>query len=238
VSDIDLAKLKIFADGADRSSILELRQNPIIRGFTTNPTLMRAAGIDDYESFALDVVDLVDGHPISFEVFSDDIAEMEAQAHKISSWGQNVYVKIPVTNTHGASTGELLRRLSGAGIKCNVTALMTVRQVEQTAACFADGVPAFVSVFAGRIADTGRDPVPLMTEALGVLRDFPSLELIWASPRELLNIVQAAQIGCHVITVTPDILKKLPTLGRDLDEFSLDTVRMFRRDAEAARYSL
>ena len=199
---------------------------------------MRAAGIDDYESFALDVVDLVDGHPISFEVFSDDIAEMEAQAHKISSWGQNVYVKIPVTNTQGASTGELLRRLSGAGIKCNVTALMTVRQVEQTAACLADGVPALVSVFAGRIADTGRDPVPLMTQALGVLDSFPSLELIWASPRELLNIVQAAQIKCHVITVTPDILKKLPTLGRDLDDFSLDTVRMFRRDAEAAQYSL
>jgi len=238
VSDINLGKLKIFADGADRSSILEYRQNPIIRGFTTNPTLMRAAGIDDYESFALDVVDLVDGHPISFEVFSDDIAEMEAQAHKISSWGQNVYVKIPVTNTQGASTGELLRRLSGAGIKCNVTALMTVRQVEQTAACLADGVPALVSVFAGRIADTGRDPVPLMTQALGVLDSFPSLELIWASPRELLNIVQAAQIKCHVITVTPDILKKLPTLGRDLDDFSLDTVRMFRRDAEAAQYSL
>jgi transaldolase len=238
VSDIDLGKLKIFADGADRSSILEYRQNPIIRGFTTNPTLMRAAGIDDYESFALDVVDLVDGHPISFEVFSDDIAEMEAQAHKISSWGQNVYVKIPVTNTRGASTGDLLRRLSGAGIKVNVTALMTVRQVEQTAACLAAGVPAFVSVFAGRIADTGRDPVPLMTQALGVLDSFPSLELIWASPRELLNIVQAAQIECHVITVTPDILKKLPTLGRDLDDFSLDTVRMFRRDAEAAQYSL
>ena len=238
MSDINLGKLKIFADGADRSSILEYRQNPIIRGFTTNPTLMRAAGIDDYESFALDVVDLVDGHPISFEVFSDDIAEMEAQAHKISSWGQNVYVKIPVTNTQGASTGELLRRLSGAGIKCNVTALMTVRQVEQTAACLADGVPALVSVFAGRIADTGRDPVPLMTQALGVLDSFPSLELIWASPRELLNIVQAAQIKCHVITVTPDILKKLPTLGRDLDDFSLDTVRMFRRDAEAAQYSL
>jgi transaldolase len=238
VSDIDLGKLKIFADGADRSSILEYRQNPLIRGFTTNPTLMRAAGIDDYESFALDVVDLVDGHPISFEVFSDDIAEMEAQAHKISSWGQNVYVKIPVTNTQGASTGDLLRRLSGAGIKCNVTALMTVRQVEQTAACLADGVPAFVSIFAGRIADTGRDPVPLMTEAVGVLDNFPSVELIWASPRELLNIVQAAQIKCHVITVTPDILKKLPTLGRDLDDFSLDTVRMFRRDAEAARYSL
>jgi transaldolase len=238
VTDIDLGNLKIFADGADRSSIIELRQNPIIRGFTTNPTLMRAAGIDDFESFALDVVGLVGGLPISFEVFSDDIAEMEAQAQKITSWGPNVYVKIPVTNTKSVNTGELLRRLSGAGIKCNVTALMTVAQVEQTVVCLAEGVPAFVSVFAGRIADTGRDPVPLMTQARRVLDQYPSVELIWASPRELLNIVQAAQIDCHVITVTPDILKKLPTLGRDLDEFSLDTVRMFRRDAETARYSL
>ncbi len=238
MTDIDLGNLKIFADGADRSSILDLRQNPIIRGFTTNPTLMRAAGIDDYESFALDVVGLVRGLPISFEVFSDDIAEMETQAEKISSWGPNVYVKVPVTNTAAASTGELLRRLSGVGIKCNVTALMTVAQVEETVAHLTEGVPAFVSVFAGRIADTGRDPVPLMTKARRVLDQNPSVELIWASPRELLNIVQAAQIGCHVITVSPDILKKLPTLGRDLDDFSLDTVRMFRRDAEAARYSL
>jgi transaldolase len=238
VTDIDLGNLKIFADGADRSSIIELRQNPVIRGFTTNPTLMRAAGIDDFESFALDVLGLVGGLPISFEVFSDDIAEMEAQAQKISSWGPNVYVKIPVTNTESVSTGDLLRRLSGAGIKCNVTALMTVAQVEQTVLCLTDGVPAFVSVFAGRIADTGRDPVPLMTQARRVLDQYPSVELIWASPRELLNIVQAAQIDCHVITVTPDILKKLPTLGRDLDDFSLDTVRMFRRDAETARYSL
>jgi transaldolase len=238
LSDIELGNLKIFADGADRSSIIELRQNPIIRGFTTNPTLMRAAGIDDFESFALDVLGLVAGLPISFEVFSDEIAEMEAQAQKIASWGPNVYVKIPITNTEAASTGELLRRLSGAGIRCNVTALMTVAQVEQTVACIAEGVPAFVSVFAGRIADTGRDPVPLMTEACRVLEPYPNIELIWASPRELLNVVQAAQIGCHVITVTPDILKKLPTLGRDLDEFSLDTVRMFRRDAVAARYSL
>jgi transaldolase len=234
----DLKDLKIFADGADRDAILELRKNPLIRGFTTNPTLMRAAGVDDYESFALDVVGLVGDLPISFEVFSDDVSEMEVQAHKIASWGDNIFVKIPITNTEAVSTGPLLRRLSSDGIKCNVTALMTVAQVERTIDDLAPDVPAFVSVFAGRVADTGRDPVPLMTEALHVLDSAPNVELIWASPRELLNIVQAAQIGCHVITVTPDILKKMPTLGRDLDEFSLDTVRMFRRDAEAAGYSL
>ncbi len=234
----DLKDLKIFADGADREAILKLREDPLIRGFTTNPTLMRSAGVDDYESFALDVLGLVRDLPISFEVFSDDVAEMEVQAHKISSWGDNVYVKIPITNTAGVSTGPLLRRLSGEGIKCNVTALMTVAQVEQTIADLAAEVPAFVSVFAGRVADTGRDPVPLMAAARHVLDASPNVELIWASPRELLNIVQAAQIGCHVITVTPDILKKMPTLGRDLEDFSLDTVRMFRRDAEAAGYSL
>jgi transaldolase len=234
----DLKDLKIFADGADRAAILELRENPLIRGFTTNPTLMRAAGVDDYESFALDVVGLVGERPISFEVFSDDVVEMEVQAHKIASWGDNIYVKIPITNTKGDSTGPLIRRLTRDGIKCNVTALMTVAQVERTIADLAPHVPAFVSVFAGRVADTGRDPVPLMAAARHVLDDTPNVELIWASPRELLNIVQAAQIGCHVITVTADILKKLPTLGRDLDEFSLDTVRMFHSDAEAAGYSL
>jgi transaldolase len=238
VTEVALGSLKVFADGADRAGIIELRQHPIIRGFTTNPTLMRAAGVDNYESFALDVVGLVGDLPISFEVFSDEIEQMEAQAHKIASWGHNVYVKIPVTNTAGVSTSVLLRRLSGAGIKCNVTALMTVRQVEQTVSALSPDVPALVSVFAGRIADTGRDPLPLMSQALDVLDPYRNIELIWASPREILNVVQAAQIGCHIITVTHDILKKLPTLGKDLDEFSLDTVRMFRRDAEAARYSL
>jgi transaldolase len=234
----EFGKLKIFADGADRSSILELSRDPIIRGFTTNPTLMRAAGVEDYESFALDVVELVGDRPISLEVFSDDQREMEAQAHKIASWGPNVYVKIPIMNTEGKSTGELLRRLSDEGVKCNVTALMTVAQVEASTVHLAKDVPAFISVFAGRIADTGRDPVPLMAQARRVLDDHPHIELIWASPRELLNVVQAAQIGCHVITATHDILKKLPTLGRALDEYSLDTVRMFHRDAQAARYSL
>jgi transaldolase len=235
---IDLGRTKIFADGADRGGILELRRNPLIRGFTTNPTLMRAAQVEDYESFALDVLQLVPDLPISFEVFSDDFDDMERQALKISSWGDNVYVKIPVTNTRGESSEALQQRLAKQGVRLNVTALMTVAQVERVVPCLADGPGGYVSVFAGRIADTGRDPVPLMSEALEVLADHPHLELIWASPREVLNIVQAAEIGCHVITVTHDLLKKLHLLGHDLDEFSLETVRMFHGDAEAAGYSL
>jgi transaldolase len=230
--------VKVFADGADRDGILELRKNPIIQGFTTNPTLMRAAGVDDYESFALDVLQLVPDLPISFEVFSDDVQEMEQQALKIASWADNVYVKVPVTNTRGESTGVLQRRLADRGVKINVTALMTVCQVEETVTSLVSGVPAYVSLFAGRVADTGRDPIPIMIDALAALEPYPHVELIWASPRELLNVVQAAQIGCDIITVTHDLLKKLPTIGRDLDEFSLDTVRMFRRDAEQAGYSL
>jgi transaldolase len=226
MTDIDLSATKIFADGADRDGILALRENPLIRGFTTNPTLMRSAGIDDYESFALDLVQLVPDLPISFEVFSDDFDEMERQATKIASWGDQVFVKIPITNTRGN------------GVKLNVTALMTVAQVEVAAAALADGPAAFVSVFAGRIADTGRDPMPIMTDALERLAPHPAIELIWASPRELLNIVQAASIGCHVITVTHDVLKKLPTVGKDLDQFSLETVQMFHSDAEQAGYSL
>jgi transaldolase len=238
MSAIDFGTTKIFADGADRAGILELRENPLIEGFTTNPTLMRAAAVDDYESFALDVLQLVPDLPISFEVFSDEFADMERQALKISSWGDNVYVKIPITNTRGESSEPLQRSLAGQGVRLNVTALMTVAQVERTAPALADGPGGFVSLFAGRVADTGRDPVPVMIEALEVLRDHPHLELIWASPRELLNLVQAAAIGCHVITVTHDLLKKLPLLGRDLDDFSLDTVKMFHRDADAAGYSL
>jgi transaldolase len=238
MTDIDLSATKIFADGADRDGILALRENPLIRGFTTNPTLMRSAGIDDYESFALDLVQLVPDLPISFEVFSDDFDEMERQATKIASWGDQVFVKIPITNTRGESSAELQRRLAGNGVKLNVTALMTVAQVEVAAAALADGPAAFVSVFAGRIADTGRDPMPIMTDALERLAPHPAIELIWASPRELLNIVQAASIGCHVITVTHDVLKKLPTVGKDLDQFSLETVQMFHSDADQAGYSL
>ena len=235
---IDLGMLKIFADGADRDGILELRKNPLIAGFTTNPTLMRAAGVSDYESFALDVVDLVPDRPISFEVFSDDDDSMLEQALKISSWGEHVHVKIPITNTSGRSTAALQRRLADHGVQLNVTALLTLEQVEIAADALRDGAHSYVSVFAGRIADTGRDPVPMMTDALDILGDADHLELLWASPREILNVVQAAEIGCDVITVTHDLLRKLDGLGRDLSEFSLETVRMFHRDAELSGYSL
>jgi transaldolase len=235
---IDLGTLKIFADGADRNGILELRKNPLIAGFTTNPTLMRAAGVSDYESFALDVIGLVPDRPISFEVFSDDDDSMFEQALKISSWGEHVHVKIPITNTSGRSTAALQRRLAHEGVQLNVTALLTLEQVEIAADALRDGAHSYVSVFAGRIADTGRDPVPVMTAALDILGDADHLELLWASPREILNVVQAAEIGCDVITVTHDLLRKLDGLGRDLSEFSLDTVRMFHRDAELSGYSL
>jgi transaldolase len=237
---MNLAELdvKLFADGADRKGILELYANPLIQGFTTNPTLMRKAGVEDYEWFARDILQAVPDRPFSLEVFADDHKEMERQALKISSWGEHVYVKVPVTDTQGAPTSELLRRLSGHGVKVNVTALMTARQVEMVAETVSDGPAAYVSVFAGRVADSGRDPVPIMRESLKILRDLPRVELIWASPRELLNIVQAHEIGCDIITVTHDVLKKLPTLGTDLDQFSLDTVQMFHSDASSAGYTL
>jgi transaldolase len=231
-------KIKIFADGAELAGIAELCRNPLIRGFTTNPTLMRKAGVADYERFAREVVELVGSRPVSFEVFSDDFAEMERQALRIDSWGDNVHVKIPVTNTAGEPSGDLVRRLAAKDVKLNLTALTTVAQVSDAAGWLADGAPSFVSLFAGRIADTGRDPVPLVAEALEVLRAYPHLELIWASPREILNVVQADAVGCHIITVTHDVLAKLSSLGRDLDDFSLDTVRMFYRDGQAAGYSL
>jgi transaldolase len=231
-------RIKIFADGADRATVAELCAHPLVRGFTTNPTLMRAAGVDDYEAFARDMLELVTDRPVSFEVFADDFAEMRAQALRIASWGHNVNVKIPVTNTRGESSGQLLRDLTADGVSLNVTALMTLAQVSEVAESIAGARAGFVSVFAGRIADTGRDPVRLMAAAVELLQPYPELELIWASPREVLNIVQADSIGCHVITVTHDLLKKLPILGRDLDEFSLETVRMFHRDAAAAGYLL
>jgi transaldolase len=238
VTDASSLRIKIFADGADRDSIAKLYANPLIRGFTTNPTLMRKAGVEDYEQFAREVLELVPDRPISFEVFSDDFGEMERQALQISSWGDNVYVKIPVTNTNGSASEAVVRRLAERGVKVNVTALMTPAQVREVVQWLAGGPPSYVSLFAGRVADSGRDPVPLMAEALELVRPHPNVELIWASPRELLNIVQADAIGCHIITVTHDLLEKLPTLGKDLDEFSLDTVRMFHRDGQAAGYSL
>jgi transaldolase len=231
-------KVKIFADGADRGGMLELYGNPMIKGFTTNPTLMRGAGITDYEAFARDIVKAIPDRPISLEVFSDDFAEMEAQARRIKSWGENIYVKIPVTNTRGESSAPLIRSLAEAGVKQNVTALMTLAQVRDVAEALRHGPAACVSVFAGRIADTGRDPVPLMAAAVEMLAPYPRLELIWASPRELLNIFQADAIGCHIITVTHDLLKKLALVGKDLDEYSLDTVKMFRNDAVKAGFRL
>ena len=234
---VDL-RVKIFADGADLDEMLMLSRNPLIRGFTTNPTLMRKAGVADYPKFAHDVLAEIRDRPISFEVFSDDFAEMERQAREIATWGDNVYVKIPITNTRGESSVDLVRRLSHAGVKLNVTAILTLDQVRAVTACFAADCAGCVSVFAGRVADTGRDPVPMMVSALEIMRAKPKLELIWASPRELLNIMQADAIGCHIITVTADILKKLPLVGKDLGAYSLDTVKMFHDDAQKAGYSL
>ena len=230
--------VKIFADGADKNDILELQQDPYVKGFTTNPTLMRKAGITNYEAFARDILKHIQNEPISFEVFSDDFSEMHEQALQIASWGKNVYVKIPVTNTQGKSAAKLIQTLARAGVKQNVTALMTLDQVREVTAALADGPEANISVFAGRIADTGRDPLPIMIEALTIMKPHAQLELIWASPRELLNIVQANDIGCHIITVTKDILKKLYLVNKDLNEFSLETVKMFYEDATKAGFNL
>jgi transaldolase len=235
---VDELTVKIFADGADLNGIKEAAGQPVVRGFTTNPTLMRQAGVSDYKRFALDVLNFIPDRPVSFEVFADDFPTMEGQAREIASWGGNVYVKIPVTNTKGEFAGPSLTRLSAAGVKLNVTAVMTNMQVKRIAACLAENVPAIVSVFAGRIADTGRDPVPLMREAVALLENRPKAELLWASPRELLNIFQADAIGCHIITVTSDLIKKLALVGKDLDQYSLDTVEMFRKDALSAAFTI
>jgi transaldolase len=231
-------RVKVFADGADIDGIRKLAEHPVVKGFTTNPTLMRKAGVDNYEQFAREALEVVADRPISFEVFTDDFSEMEEQARKIANWAPNVFVKIPVTNTKGQSSAPLLQKLAGDGVRVNVTALMTVRQVAEVTEAMGDGPEGFVSVFAGRIADTGRDPLPIMAAALAVMAHRPNLELIWASPREVLNVAQADAIGCHVITVTNDLIAKLETFGHDLDQFSLETVQMFQRDAEAARFAL
>lgn len=230
--------IRIFADGADLDTIRRLAEDPTIAGFTTNPTLMRKAGVEDYESFARDVLGLIPDRPVSFEVFSDDFEEMERQALKIAAWGSNVYVKIPVTNTNGDGADKVVRRLSEAGVRLNVTAILSLAQVQSVVDALETSVGAIVSVFAGRIADSGRDPVPLMAAAREIVTTNPRLELLWASPREVLNVVQADAIGCHIITVTHDLLAKLPGLGRTLEDVSLDTVRMFHNDAAAAGYSL
>lgn len=230
--------VKIFADGADLAGMIDLARQSWVKGFTTNPTLMAKAGVRDYQAFAQDVLAAIPDRPISFEVFSDEFAEMERQARTIAAWGDNVWVKIPVTNTQGASSDALIRRLSHDGIKVNVTAVMTLRQVQEVVEAVRGGARSCISVFAGRIADTGRDPVPHMAAALELLAVEPQAELVWASPRELLNIFQADAIGCHIITVTSDILQKLALVGRDLDEFSLDTVKMFHTDGLRLRFSL
>ena len=231
-------KVKLFADGADLAGIKEMAANPAIAGFTTNPTLMRKAGVADYKAYALQVLGVVGNRPISFEVFADDFNEMEKQALEIASWGKNVNVKIPVTNTKGEFCGPLVERLSRAGVQLNVTAIMTLDQVKRVTDKLVPDTPAIVSVFAGRIADTGRDPVPMMAEAVNILKAKPRSELIWASPRELLNVFQADSVGCHIITATNDILKKLSLVGKDLDAYSLETVEMFYKDAKAAGYSI
>jgi transaldolase len=231
-------KVKLFADGADKAGMLEMYRKPFVKGFTTNPTLMREAGITDYRGFAHEILAAIPDRPISFEVFSDEFDEMERQAREIATWGANVYVKIPITNTRREPAYELVRALSHDGVKVNVTAMMTLDQVRAIADALRGGAPSNVSVFAGRIADTGRDPMPIMAEAVRILADVPGAELIWASPRELLNVFQADEIGCHIITATNDILKKLDLIGRDLADYSLDTVKMFFNDAAQAGFKL
>lgn len=235
---IENLKIKIFADGADKAGMLQMASKSLIKGLTTNPTLMRKAGIEDYKSFALEVLSEVKEKPISFEVFSDNFDEMERQAFEIASWGSNVYVKIPVMNTKQHQAYDLIKRLSSKNIKLNITALMTNNQVRDVANNLNQLVPSYISVFAGRVADTGRDPVPQMRGAVELLKDKPNIELIWASPRELLNIFQADEIGCHIITVTNDVLKKLELVGKNLEEYSLETVKMFYKDAKEAGYSI
>jgi transaldolase len=231
-------KVQIFADGADKAGMLEMYSKPFVKGLTTNPTLMKKAGITDYRAFCKDILTLIKDKPLSFEVFSDDFSEMERQALEIASWGDNVYVKIPVTNTKQEPCYDLVKRLASQNVKLNVTALMTLDQTESVVAALNPNVPSYVSIFAGRIADTGVDPVPLMLKAVEILKKNPKAELIWASPRELLNIFQADEIGCQVITVTNDIIKKLSLVGYSLDEYSLDTVKMFYKDAVEAGFKL
>ena len=235
---MDELKVKLYADGADRDGMLEMYDKPYIQGFTTNPTLMKKAGISDYEAFAHDILQSITDRPISFEVFADEFEEMERQALKIKTWGENVYVKIPISNTRKEMSYDLIQRLSEAGVRLNITAMLTLDQVQQVADAVRNGPESIVSVFAGRIADTGLDPVPVMKEALEILQSAPRAELLWASPREVLNIYQADAIGCHIITATNDIIRKLSLAGKDLAQYSLETVQMFYDDAEKAGYSL
>ena len=238
MTTIDSLKIKIFADGADTAEMLAMNARPFIKGLTTNPTLMRRAGIASYRAFAREILAQITDKPLSFEVVGDEFAEMERQALEISSWGDNVYVKIPVTNTRGEPSYGLVRRLASRGVKLNVTAIMTLAQVRDVVSVLSPEVASFVSVLAGRVADTGVDPVPLMAAAVQMLKTCAKAELIWASPRELLNVLHAESVGCQVVTATGELLRKLPLLGRDLEEYSLDTVKMFYDDAAAAGFTL
>ena len=235
---MDNLKVKIYADGADRDGMLEMYAKSYIQGFTTNPTLMKKAGITDYKAFAHEILQAIPDRPISFEVFADEFTDMERQALEIKTWGENVYVKIPVSNTRQEMAYDLIERLSGVGVHLNVTAILTLEQVQNVADALKDGPDSIVSVFAGRIADTGVDPVPVMQEALTLLSVAPKAELLWASPREVLNIYQADNIGCHIITATNDLIRKLALGGKDLAEYSLETVQMFYDDAQSAGYTL
>ena len=235
---IEDLKIKIFSDGHNQKDMFDMNNKPFVKGLTTNPSLMKKAGIKDYKSFAKDVLAIIKEKPISFEVFSDEFDEMKRQALDIASWSENIYVKIPITNTKAESSVELINSLSEDGVKINVTAMMTVEQVKSVLPGLSKGPGGYVSVFAGRIADAGQDPLPVMKETVEILKDYSHIELIWASPRELFNVVQADSIGCHIITATNNILKKLPTLGKDLDRFSLETVQMFYDDATEAGYTL
>jgi len=238
IQEISELKVKLFADGADLNSMLDLSKKEFIQGLTTNPTLMRKAGIKNYRQFAKEVLAEIKLKPVSFEVFSDDFDEMVKQGLEIASWGENVNVKIPITNSKGMSTGSVIKHLSGEGVSINATALMTVDQVKKVLDSANSSTKNYISIFAGRIADTGRDPVPLMKKALQMIKQSPNSELIWASPREVLNVFQANEIGCHIITATPDILKRLDFFGKDLIQYSLETVQMFRQDAIASQYTI
>lgn len=234
----DKLKIKLFADGANINEMVEDYKRGIVSGFTTNPTLMRKAGVTNYEQFAKDALKAIPNLPISFEVFSDDLVNMEREARIISEWGKNVYIKIPVTNTKGESTAPLVKKLSKEGLKLNVTALLTTKQVTEVTAALYPKTPSIISIFAGRIADTGQNPVPIMKGALSIVKPKPNIELLWASTRELLNIIQADRCGCNIITVTPDILKKMKNIGKDLTVLSLETVQMFYDDAKSAGYKI
>ncbi|MBI1979712.1 MAG: transaldolase [Elusimicrobia bacterium] len=231
-------RIKVFADGANKEDMLSAYKSKLVDGFTTNPTLMKKAGVADYEKFAKEILTEIKDLPISFEVFSDDPSQMERQARKINSWAKNIHVKIPVTNTQGISSTPLIRKLAGEGIPLNVTAILTLEQVKEVSNALNPNAPSIVSVFAGRVADTGIDPIPMMRESAQILKALPACELLWASSREALNIFQAQDCGCHIITVTPDILKKLSLLGKDLKELSLDTVKTFYEDGQKAGFSI